>query len=79
MPVAVPILFPVDFDRDAPSPLHFGRLYLGKEQEFCARLFFRPTGELCLAVPEGAVKAGAVVLIAEPPPGAMFGFGAKSE
>jgi hypothetical protein len=69
----VPIAFPVDFDQNEPGPLHLGRLYLGEDQEFVARLFFNTSGHLCIAVPSGAVKSGAVVVIPDPSPGTLHG------
>ena len=68
-----PIQFPVDFDKNEAGPLHLGRLYLGKDQNFACRLFFNTDGALCLAVSEAAVKAGAVVVYPEPPANSLFG------
>jgi hypothetical protein len=70
----VPIPFPVDFDKDEVSPLQLGRLYLGEDQRFVARLFFNTKGALCIAVSDLAIKEGAVVVYEEPSGDSLFGF-----
>lgn len=54
--------FPADFASNEAMPLHMGRLYLGKQAEFVCRLYFKSDGSFCIAVPQEAVDAGAVVV-----------------
>jgi hypothetical protein len=67
------IKFPVDFDKDEAGPLHFGRLCLGKDQEFTCRIFFRTDGSLCIAVPRSAVIANVVVVYDDPLDNGLLG------
>jgi len=65
------IQFGVDFETDKSIPLHVGRLYIGKDQQFVVRMFFNTEGALCLVLPEAAVKAGAVIIYPDLPTGPM--------
>jgi hypothetical protein len=69
----IEIEFPVDFDKEKVCPIHLGRLVLGVNPSYAARLFFDETGALRMAVPKSAVETGAVIVY-DDPPDISFGF-----